>query len=169
MIVLSRDDRITLLDFTDTSDSRISAAERETWASLLKSGVALGNCSGQCPEQLLAVHYNLENSLLSIATENAERDLQTQRFHEQPEGGSSGLMLRNQLNLNGGQNQDLGGRFGLEASASLGNWSQAFNMQLARSAGRTPRPIMRYTSFTPSANCRAVFSAWAISPLIPKA
>ncbi|MGU9849388.1 CS1-pili formation C-terminal domain-containing protein [Pseudomonas koreensis] len=135
MIVLSRDDRITLLDFTDTSDSRISAAERETWASLLKSGVALGNCSGQCPEQLLAVHYNLENSLLSIATENAERDLQTQRFHEQPEGGSSGLMLRNQLNLNGGQNQDLGGRFGLEASASLGNWSQSFNMQLARLGG----------------------------------
>ena len=135
MIILSRDDRITLLDFTDTSDSRISAAERETWASLLKSGVALGNCSGQCPEQLLAVHYNLENSLLSIATENAERDLQTQRFHEQPEGGSSGLMLRNQLNLNGGQNQDLGGRFGLEASASLGNWSQSFNMQLARLGG----------------------------------
>ncbi|KPG93474.1 CS1-pili formation C-terminal domain-containing protein [Pseudomonas sp. RIT-PI-r] len=135
MIVLSRDDRITLLDFTDTSDSRFSASERETWASILKPGVALGACSGQCPEQLLAVHYNLENSLLSIATENAERDLQTQRFHDQPEGGSSGLILRNQLNFNGGQDQDPGGRLGLEASGSLGNWSQTFNMQLARLGG----------------------------------
>jgi len=135
MVVLSRDDRITLLDFTDTRDSRFSAAERETWASYLKPGVALGNCTRQCPEQLLAVHYNLANSLLSILTENAERDTEVKRYHDQPEGGSNGLMLRNQLNLNGGEGQDLGGRFGLEASGSLGSWSQTFNMQLARLGG----------------------------------
>lgn len=135
MIVLSRDDRVTLLDFTDTSDSRFSASERQTWAEILKPGKALGSCTGQCPEQLLAIHYNLENSLLSIVTENAERDSEAKRFYDQPEGGSSGLMVRNQLNLNGGQDQDLGGRFGLEASASLGNWSQTFNMQLARLGG----------------------------------
>lgn len=135
MIVLSRDDRVTLLDFTDTSDSRFSASERDTWVDILKPGVALGSCTGKCPEQMLAVHYNLENSLLSIVTENAERDTQARRFHDQPEGGSSGLMVRNQLNLNGGQDQDLGGRFGLEASGSLGNWTQAFNMQLSRLGG----------------------------------
>ncbi|MFU2329843.1 TcfC E-set like domain-containing protein [Pseudomonas sp. NFX98] len=135
MIVLSRDDRVTLLEFTDTSESRFGASERETWADILKPGVMLGNCTGQCPEQMLAVHYNLENSLLSIVTENAERDSEAKRYFDQPEGGSSGLMVRNQLNLNGGQDQDLGGRFGLEASASLGNWSQTFNMQLARLGG----------------------------------
>jgi hypothetical protein len=132
MIVLSRDDRVSLLEFTDTGDSRFNAAERDTWAGYLKPGVQLGNCSGQCPEQMLAVHYNLENSLLSILTENAERDTEAKQFYDQPDGGSSGLILRNQLNLNGGQDQDLGGRFGLEASASLGNWSQTFNMQLSR-------------------------------------
>lgn len=135
MVVLSRDDRITLLEFTDTSENRFGAAEREKWASTLKPGVPLGNCTGQCPDQLLAVHYSLENSLVSILTENAERDLEAKRYYDQPEGGSSGLMVRNQLNLNGGQDQDLGGRFGLEASASLGNWSQTFNMQLARLGG----------------------------------
>ena len=135
MIVLSRDDRITLLDFTDTSESNFSASERETWAGYLKPGVALGACGGTCPEQMLAVHYNLENSLVSIVTENAERDTQAKRYYDQPEGGSSGLIVRNQLNLNGGQDQDLGGRFGLEASGSLGNWSQTFNMQLARLGG----------------------------------
>jgi hypothetical protein len=135
MIVLSRDDRVTLLEFTDTSDSRFSASERDTWATALKPGVGLGACTSQCPEQMLAVHYNLENSVVSIVTENAERSLQPQRFHEQPESGSNGLMVRNQLNLNGGQDQDLGGRYGLEASASLGNWSQTFNMQLARLGG----------------------------------
>ena len=134
-IVLSRDDRVTLLDFTDTSESRFDASERQTWADVLKPGVALGACTGQCPEQMLAVHYNLESSLLSIVTENAERDTQAKRFYEQPEGGSSGLMVRNQLNLNGGQDQDLGGRFGLEASGSFGNWSQTINMQLARLGG----------------------------------
>ncbi|CAI8840033.1 MULTISPECIES: CS1-pili formation C-terminal domain-containing protein [Pseudomonas] len=135
MVVLSRDDRLTLLEFTDTHDSRFSAAERDVWASYLKPGVALGACTGQCPEQMLAVHYNLESSLVSIVTENAERDTEAKRFYDQPDGGSSGLIVRNQLNLNGGQEQDLGGRFGLEASASLGNWSQTFNMQLARLGG----------------------------------
>ncbi|WP_095051315.1 TcfC E-set like domain-containing protein [Pseudomonas sp. Irchel s3b2] len=135
MVVLSRDDRITLLEFTDTSENRYGAAEREKWASYLKPGVPLGACTGSCPDQVLGVHYNLENSLVSILTENAERDLEAKRYFEQPLGGSSGLMVRNQLNLNGGQDQDLGGRFGLEASGSLGNWSQTFNMQLARLGG----------------------------------
>ncbi|MHC8403966.1 CS1-pili formation C-terminal domain-containing protein [Pseudomonas sp. TMB3-21] len=135
MVVLSRDDRITLLEFTDTSENRFGPAEREKWASFLKPGVLLGSCTGSCPDQVLAVHYNLENSLVSILTENAERDVQAKRYFEQPEGGSSGLMVRNQLNLNGGQDQDLGGRYGLEASASLGNWSQTFNMQMARLGG----------------------------------
>ncbi|WP_137804764.1 CS1-pili formation C-terminal domain-containing protein [Pseudomonas sp. G(2018)] len=135
MVVLSRDDRITLLEFTDTSENRYGPAEREKWASYLKPGVPLGACTGSCPDQVLAVHYNLENSLVSILTENAERDLEAKRYYEQPVGGSSGLMVRNQLNLNGGQEQDLGGRFGLEASGSLGNWSQTFNMQMARLGG----------------------------------
>lgn len=135
LVVLSRDDRITLLEFTDTRDNRFGAAEREKWAAYLKPGVPLGNCTGACPDQLLAVHYSLENSLVSILTENAERDVEAKRYHDQPDGGSRGLMVRNQLNLNGGQDQDLGGRFGLEASGSLGNWSQALNMQLARLGG----------------------------------
>lgn len=135
MVVLSRDDRITLLAFTDTSENRFGPAEQEKWAAFLKPGVALGACTGSCPDQVLAVHYNLENSLVSILTENAERDVEAKRYYDQPDGGSSGLMVRNQLNLNGGQDQDLGGRFGLEASASLGNWSQTFNMQLARLGG----------------------------------
>jgi len=135
MIVLSRDDRITLLDFSDVGDSHIPAIERGIWAAYLQKGVPLGACESTCPEQMLAIHYNLENSLVSIATENAERDTQAKRYYDQPEGGSTGLILRNQLNLNGGQDQDLGGRYGLETSSSLGNWSQRFNLQLARLGG----------------------------------
>ncbi|POA26914.1 MULTISPECIES: CS1-pili formation C-terminal domain-containing protein [unclassified Pseudomonas] len=135
MVVLTRDDRITLVDFNDVGDSTIKPSERDTWAHYLKQGVALGACQTNCPEQLLAVHYSLENSLVSILTENAERDDQVQQYYNLPEGGSTGLIVRNQLNLNGGQNQDLGGRYGLEASSSLGNWTQAVNMQLSRLGG----------------------------------
>jgi len=135
MVVLSRDDRITLVDLTDVSDSKFKADERDTWSNYLSQGVALGSCQGKCPEQLLAVHYSLQNSLVSILTENAERDDQAQRYYSLPEGGSSGLMVRNQLNINGGQNQDTGGRYGLEASSSLGNWTQAVNLQLSRTGG----------------------------------
>ncbi|MFC6335738.1 pilus assembly protein PapC [Pseudomonas sp. CCM 7891] len=135
LIVLSRDDRVTLLEFTDTGDSKVSAATRDTWQSILESGVALGACTQSCPQQLVSAFYNLENSQLSIITQNVERTNEAPRFYEQPEDGSLGLIINNQLNLNGGQDQDLGGRYGLQASSSIGNWSQVFNLQLARQSG----------------------------------
>ncbi|EFQ61485.1 hypothetical protein PFWH6_4787 [Pseudomonas fluorescens WH6] len=135
MIVLSRDDQLTLLDFTDSGDSQFTPAERDVWATYLQQGITLGACRGRCPQQMLAVHYNLESSVVSILTENAERDTEAKRYYDQPEGGSTGLIIRNQLNLNGGKDQDLGGRYGLETSSSLGNWTQSLNMQLARMGG----------------------------------
>ena len=62
-------------------------------------------------------------------------DAQARQFHDQPEGGSVGLIVRNQLNVSGGQEQNPAGRYGLEASASLGNWTQAANIQLSRLGG----------------------------------
>lgn len=135
LIVLSKDDRVTLLEFTDTGDSKVPAATRDTWQAILEKGVALGACTQSCPEQMVSAFYNLESSQLSIITQNVERSGETPRFYDQPEGGSLGLIINNQLNLNGGQDEDLGGRYGLQASSSIGNWSQVFNLQLARQSG----------------------------------
>ncbi|NVZ68894.1 CS1-pili formation C-terminal domain-containing protein [Pseudomonas costantinii] len=135
MIVLGRDDRITLLEFTDTADSKFTGADRDNWQQLLQQGMPLGACEKSCPSQLLAMHYILENSLVSILTENVERNAEIKRFYDQPEAGSLGLIVNNQLNLNGGQDQALGGRYGLSASSSIGNWSQALNLQLSRFGG----------------------------------
>ena len=135
MIVLSRDDRLTLIEFTNYDASNLTVAERDTWSDYLKQGVSLGSCSSQCPNQLLAIHYNLENSLVSLLTENAERDHQQSQYYELPANGSRGLIVRNQLNINGGQEETPSGRFGLEASSSLGNWTQGLNLQLSRIGG----------------------------------
>jgi hypothetical protein len=135
MVVLTRDDRITLLEFTDTQDSPIKAADRDQWEQLLKQGRALGACEAACTSGLLAVHYSLENSLVSILTENVERGTEEKRYYDQPQEGSHGLIFNNQLNLNGGQEQDTGGRYGLNASSSLGNWTQSFDLQLSRLGG----------------------------------
>jgi len=135
MVVLTRDDRITLLEFTDTQGSTIKAVEREQWEQHLKQGQLLGSCEANCPSGLLAVHYSLENSLVSILTRDVERNTETKRYYDQPEGGSLGLIFNNQLNINGGQEQDTGGRYGLNASSSVGNWSQTLDMQLSRLGG----------------------------------
>jgi hypothetical protein len=134
-VLLSRDDRVTLLEFTDHDGSPVKIEERERWAAYLKQGVPLGACASGCPEQLLAVHYNLQDSLLSLLTENVEQDAQSQRYHELPADGSHGLIVSNQLNINGGQGQDTGGRFGLEATGSMGLWSQTLNMQFSKLGG----------------------------------
>jgi len=73
MVVLSRDDRLTLLNFTDHQESSLKPHQHDIWDAYLKQGVALGACERNCPEGLLAVHYNLENSLVSLLTESAER------------------------------------------------------------------------------------------------
>ncbi len=135
LIVLSQDERVTLLEFTDSGESKVPAATRDTWQSALEKGIALGPCTQSCPQQLVSMHYNLESSQLSIITQNVEHTSDAPRYHPQPEGGSRGLIINNQLNLNGGQDEDLGGRYGLQASASLGNWTQVFNLQLARQSG----------------------------------
>ncbi|AIG02768.1 CFA/I fimbrial subunit C precursor [Pseudomonas fluorescens] len=135
LIVLSRDDRVTLYEITDAGDSRIPAATRDSWKATLEQGIALGACTQACPLQMVSAHYSLESSQLSILTQNVEHSGDAARYHAQPEGGSRGLILNNQLNLNGGQEDDLGGRYGLQAISSLGNWSQVFNLQLARQSG----------------------------------
>ena len=99
LIVLSRDDRVTLLEFTDTADSKVPAATRDTWQALLEKGVSLGACTQSCPQKMLSAFYNLESSQLSILTQDVELSGDIPRFHEQPEGGSLGLIINNQLNL----------------------------------------------------------------------
>lgn len=135
MIVLSRDERVTLLEFNDTHDSSIAAAERDNWQAILQKGVAIGPCKTQCDEGLMAVYYSLENSELSLLSANAERASPSTEHYAQPAGGSTGLSLRNQLNLSGGQEQDLSARYDLQAIASLGNWTQTFSGQLTKDGG----------------------------------
>lgn len=126
---------MTLINFTDTRNSDLTASERDEWAAFLTQGAALGACNSGCPRQLQSVHYSLEDSMVSLVTANAERDPQARLFHDQPEGGSHGMIVRNQLNISGGQQQNIAGRYGLDATASLGNWTNTFNAQLSRMSG----------------------------------
>lgn len=72
---------------------------------------------------------------MSILTENVERNAQIKQFYDQPDTSSLGLIVNNQLNVTGGENEAVGGRYGVVASSSLGNWSQAMNLQLSRIGG----------------------------------
>lgn len=135
MVVLSRDERVILLQFNDTRDSNIDATEREQWSSVLQKGIQLGVCYTQCAPGLKAAHYSLENSELSLLTDNAERDVNESQHYALPVDGSTGLMVKNQLNLSGGEQQDLSGRYALQAISSLGNWTQTFHAQLSQDGG----------------------------------
>lgn len=142
MVLLSRDEHISLVEFTDTQDSQISDSERATWQALLEKGIPLGPCDKQCGGGLLAANYSLENSELSLLTNNAERDAKVSHYIEPPAAGSTGLMLRNQINLAGGQEQDSYGRIGLQGISSLGNWTQTFTAQVSKND--TPDQAVQY-------------------------
>ncbi|MGH8037322.1 MAG: TcfC E-set like domain-containing protein [Stenotrophomonas sp.] len=131
--VLSRDNTLSLLDFTDSHASREPAAERERWLKVLATPRLLGACSHLCEQGLVALHYSLESSLLSIATDTGGRAAAEMRHHALPVGGSRGLILRHQLNAQAGEGIDGSGRYAVHAQGSLGRWTLAGHYQLDRS------------------------------------
>ena len=141
MVVLSRDERVQLLDFTDTQESREPPAVRKRWQARLAEGRPLGDCQSDCPDGLRAIHYSLVNSQLSLLTYDAEKSGPATRYHTQPEHGSYGLLLRNQLNL-AGSGHDTTGRYAVQGQGSLGNWTTQADAQLDR--GSDQREGTRY-------------------------
>ncbi|MBA1205381.1 pilus assembly protein PapC [Pseudomonas capeferrum] len=141
MVVLSRDERVQLLEFTDIQESREPAAVRRRWQARLAEGRALGDCETDCPDGLRAIHYSLVNSQLSLLTSDAEKSGPAAVYHSLPEHGSYGLLLRNQLNLvgDGGQTS---GRYALQGQGSLGNWTTLADAQFDR--GSDQREGTRY-------------------------
>ncbi|WP_434628938.1 CS1-pili formation C-terminal domain-containing protein [Chromobacterium sp. CV08] len=134
MVLLSRDGAVQLLSFTDAGDSRQPDAERQKWVEALGRPVGLGDCKDSCPPGLLAIHYSLENSQLSLLTDAAGRQQAAAHYHALPAGGSRGLILGNRLNLAGGGGQSLSGRYAMDLQASLGDWSALGGLQLERGA-----------------------------------
>ncbi|MDD2058622.1 TcfC E-set like domain-containing protein [Pseudomonas putida] len=141
IVVLSRDERIELIEFTDIRDSLIDASERDAWHALLQKGVPLGACNTACNNGLVAVHYSLANSEVAILSSNAERDLAAKQHFDLPVGGSTGIIVANNLNISGGQEQDFNGRYALQAMSSLGDWTQTVNGQLTKTGGPDGRTL----------------------------
>ncbi len=131
--VLSRENAVTLLDFVDSGDSRLPPAARTRWLQALSEARPLGRCRRDCPEGLVGLHYSLESSLLSLATDNADvwRG-QDSRYHTLPEQGSRGVILHHQLNLHAAEGLASTGRYAVSAQASLGHWTLQGSAQVER-------------------------------------
>ncbi|WP_213881539.1 TcfC E-set like domain-containing protein [Pseudomonas sp. dw_358] len=132
MVILTRDEHLQFLEFTDVSDSQETPAVRQYWADYLSDARPLGSCSRSCANGLVALHYSLENSQVSILTQGVERHGEAARYHVQPEHGSRGLIVRNQLNLSGDRRQQAG-RYALQAQGSVGHWTTLAEAQADRS------------------------------------
>lgn len=137
MVLLSEHGTLQLLEFTDAGDSPYTATQRQTWLETLgtETGMPLGAMTGQHKEKLLALHYNLENSVVSIVTAAAEHTTAPTDHYSLPAGGSSGLILRNNLNLNGGAGQSMAARYGVDAQGSIGNWTAVGSLETYQSGG----------------------------------
>lgn len=132
MIVLSRNETVQLLEFTQIDESHEPEATRQRWRELLVEGRPLGNCLADCAQGLVALHYSLVNSQLSILTRAVEQDPTQARYYSLPENGSHGMILRNQLNL-ARDGEQTSGRYALQGQSSLGNWTGLANAQVDRS------------------------------------
>ena len=132
-ILLSRDETVQLIHFSDVAESQFSEQERKRWGDALEAPRRLGRCENNCAG-ILNLYYSLENSMLSIITATVERDDKAEAFYTLPESGGGGLILRNSLNVVGGAGQQKGGRYALEALGSMNNWTTVSSLQLDQSS-----------------------------------
>lgn len=132
LLVLTEDDKVQLLSFTDAYNSPYTDSERSFWQQELSNKVALGPCTG-CKESWLALDYSLSDSRLSILTPDVEQQNTTQKYQSLPEGGSSGVIIQNQLNLMNIENSASSSYYHLEAVASTGNWTHHSGAQISKS------------------------------------
>ncbi len=133
-MVLSPDNTIQLVAFADTHDSTLGDEERARWARALAAPRPLGSCAERCTDGLLALHYSLENSVLSLVTSQAERTTTSPRYYTLPDGGSRGLILRNNVIAFAGQGQAGASSYALDAVGSWGSWSITGSYQAYRGA-----------------------------------
>ncbi|MDD1012401.1 TcfC E-set like domain-containing protein [Pseudomonas rubra] len=144
MVILRPDESLQLIEFSELSDSAYGPTEQQRWLHNLADGWPLGTCTRACPDDLLALHYSLVTSQVSILTRRAEHDALASNFHRLPDQGSRGLLLSNQLNLTGGQGQAASGRYAFEAQSSLGQWTAVAAGQMHRSADSRDAEDLRY-------------------------
>lgn len=135
LITLDRNEQVQLLEFTDSQQSVEPDSERQRWAAYLLEPRTLGTCATQCDNALMALHYNLANSQLSILTRSVEQSSVPELYHAPPPEGSDGLILRNQLNIAGGEREQ-NGRYALQGQGSIGNWTTLGQAQIDRSSDR---------------------------------
>nr|WP_314569051.1 TcfC E-set like domain-containing protein [uncultured Pseudomonas sp.] len=138
LVMLSRDEKVQLIEFTGSEDSQEPDAQRQRWSEYLSDPQPLGNCARDCTNDLLALHYSLSNSQLSILTRTVERLSEEERYHALPAQGSHGVIVRNQLNISGNE-ADQTGRYALQAQGSVGQWTTLGQLQVDRSSDTQQR------------------------------
>lgn len=129
MVTLTEDNKVSLLQFTDSMDSDYPESDRQHWLKALSEPIPLTECDKRCPSGLMAAHYSLSDSRLALITSDGSGS--TDYWHTLPEEGDSGLLLNNQLNISSGEQQTaMSWNGGLEAA--LGKWTLTSQLQYDR-------------------------------------
>lgn len=121
MVVLSENDTVQVMNFTDTIDSQYSKTEREVWLVKLSQPVTLGQCENSCPKELLAISFNLETAQLTLISESGR--FSPEQWLNLTETGSYGVILDNQFHFSGQTDYDPSLSWGMGLQSSIGHWT----------------------------------------------
>ncbi|MBU9337260.1 TcfC E-set like domain-containing protein [Burkholderia multivorans] len=143
-VTLSRDGKVQLVTLSDEQLGDIGQGDRDLIENFLREPRPLGACEDNC-DGVLALHYNLQDSVLSIVTGRAEQDAGQKKYHALPATGSEGLITYNYLNLTGGQGREMAGRYSFDAIGSVGNWSITSGFQATQNRGMRRARDMKYS------------------------
>ena len=134
MFVLSEEGKIRLKSVIDTADEVTATSEQiSKWENLLQEGIALGECTVECPDGLMTTEYVLERSELKIYTRQYEQKRVASNYIHLPDTLPPGLIINNELAASGGNGQFDDWRINSSWLSSLFGWTQKLMLQSAYS------------------------------------
>lgn len=133
-ISLTEDGNVRLVRLVEESES-IDPELRSFWKEALQKGVLVGECTKQCPPELMAVEYRLDSSVLKLYTANYETARTEDSFISLPEKMPGGMIMYNDISATNSENTR---SWGVNSSltASLLGWSQKASFQSSGTDGQ---------------------------------
>jgi len=133
-VTLKENGDIRLLRSTDDAEEA-DPDIRALWRDILQKGVSVGQCVKDCPSGLMAVQYQLDNSVLKLYTSNYEKTRTRSAYIAMPEETPDGAIMYNDVSVT---NTASSRSWGINSSltSSLSGWSQKASFQSSGTDGK---------------------------------
>lgn len=139
--------KITLIRIVDSSNSQFDDKSRAEWEINLKKGIIIGDCSKDCPSDLVAAEYQLDKLELKLFSKQYETQKVVSKYLTLPNQTPNGLIVNNSLS---GSFTSVSKAWNINSSllSSINSWTQRMSLSSYGSDQKANMNTQLYEMYT---------------------